>query len=133
MEQEKAVACCANALIALRKHLKRPPSLFDRHEAIELLESLVRLARTQAHDKAEEYSAALDEVKARQASLESGHLQRLMLGLVGDPLRAKMAKEANSILKGSPGRNHLALTITALAVVCHLTRSSVTAVMVGAT
>ena len=52
---------------------------------------MVRLARTQAHDKAEEYSVALDEVKTRQASLESGHLQRLMLGLVGDPLRAKMA------------------------------------------
>ena len=62
MEQEKAVASCANALTALRRHLNRPPSLFDRHEAIELLESLVRLARTQAHDKAEEYSAALDEV-----------------------------------------------------------------------
>ena len=61
---------------------------------------MVRLARTQAHDKVEEYSAALDEVKARQASLESGHLQRLMLGLVGDLLRAKMAKEATSILKG---------------------------------
>ena len=88
------------ALTVLRRHLNRPPSLFDRHEAIQLLESLVRLARTQAHDKAEEYSAALDEVKARQASLESGHLQRLMLGLVGDPLRAKMAKEATSILKG---------------------------------
>ena len=97
MEQEKAVASCANALTALRRHLNRPPSLFDRHEAIELLESLVRLARTQAHDKAEEHSAALDEVKARQASLKSGHLQRLMLGLVGDPLRDKMAKEATSI------------------------------------
>ena len=96
MEQEKAVASCANALTALRRHLNRPPSLFDRHEAIELLESLARLARTQAHDKAEEYSAALDEVKARQASLESGHLKRLMLGLVGDLLRAKMAKEATS-------------------------------------
>ena len=103
MEQEKAVASCDNALTALRRHLNRPPSLFDFHEAIELLESLVRLARTQAHDKAEEYSAALDEVKARQASLETGHLQRLMLGLVGDPLRAKMAKEATSILKRSPG------------------------------
>ena len=100
MGQEKAVTSCANALTALTRHLSRPPSLFDRHEAIELLESLVSLARTQAHDKAEEYSAVLDEVKARQASLESGHLQRLMLGLVGDPLTAKMAKEATSILKG---------------------------------
>ena len=100
LEQEKVVASCDDALTALRRHLNRPPSLFDFHEAIELLESLVRLARTQAHDKAEEYSAALDEVKARQASLETGHLQRLMLGLGGDPLRAKMAKEATSILKG---------------------------------
>ena len=103
MEQEKAVASCANALTALRRHLSRPSSFFYRDEAIELLESLVRLARRQAHDKAEEHSAALDEVKARQASLESGHLQRLMLGLVGDPLRDKMAKEATSIfLRGVP-------------------------------
>ncbi len=54
----------------------------------------------QAHEKADEYAAALDEVKARQPSLDADHLQRLMLGLVGDPLRAKMAKEATSILKG---------------------------------
>ena len=60
----------------------------------------MRLARTQAHDKAEKYSAALDEFKARGASLESGHLQHLMLGLVGDPLSTNMAKEATSMLKG---------------------------------
>ena len=83
MEQEKAVASCANVLTALRRYLNRPPSLFYRHEAIELLESLVHLARMQAYDKAKEYSAVLDEVKARQASLESGHLQHLMPGLMG--------------------------------------------------
>ena len=60
----------------------------------------MRLARTQAHDKAEEYSAALDEFKARGASLECGHLQHLMLGLVGDPLSTNMTKEATSMLKG---------------------------------
>ena len=103
LEQEKAVASCANALTALRRHLNRTPSLFDRHEALEVLESLVRLARTQAHDKAEEYSAALDEVKARQASLESGHLQRLMLGLVGDPLRAKILK---GVSRSQPSGSH---------------------------
>ena len=74
-----------NAPTALRRHLSRSPSLFDPHEAIELLESLVRLTRTQAHKKGEEYSAALDKVKARRALFESGHLQGLMLGLVGDP------------------------------------------------
>ena len=60
----------------------------------------MRLARTQAHEKAEEYSAALDKFKARGASLESGPLQHLMLGLVGNPLSTKMAKEATSMLKG---------------------------------
>ena len=60
----------------------------------------MRLARTQVHQKAEEYAAALDEVKLRQPSLDPATLQRLMLGFVGDPLRAKMAKEATSILKG---------------------------------
>ena len=100
MEQEKAVASCANALTAHRRHFNRPPSLFDRHVALELLEYFVRLARTQARDKAEEYLATLDEVKARQVFLESGHLQRLMLGLVGDSLKAKMSKEGTSFLKG---------------------------------
>ena len=40
--------------------------------------------------------AALEEVKIRQSTLDSTHLQRLMLDLVGNPLRAKMAKEATS-------------------------------------
>ena len=87
LEQEKAVASCTNVLTALRQFFI-------------VMKSLVRLARTQTHDKAEEYSAVLDELKARQASLEAGHLQCLMLAVVGDPLRAKMAKEATSILKG---------------------------------
>lgn len=88
LEQEKAGESCANALAVLRRPLKRPSSLFDRFEAIELLENLVRLARTQAHGNADEYAAALEEVKVRQPALDSAHLQRLMLGLVGDPLRA---------------------------------------------
>ena len=100
LEKEKAGEGCANALATLTMHLDRPPSLFDPFEAIELLETLVRLARTQVNEKADEYAAALEEVKIRQPTVDSTHLQRLMLGLVGDPLRAKMAKEATSILKG---------------------------------
>ena len=99
LEQEKAGESCVNALAALRRHLNRPPSLFDPFEAIELLEALVRLARTQAHGKADKYAAALEEVKTRQPTLHSTHPQRLMLGLEGDPLRAKRTKEATSILK----------------------------------
>ena len=106
LEQEKAGESCVNALAALRRHLNRPPSLFDPFEAIELLEALVRLARTQAHGKADKYAAALEEVKTRQPTLHSTHPQRLMLGLVGDPLRAKMAKEATSP-SGSQARQPL--------------------------
>ena len=42
--------------------LMNEPSLLDPFEAIELLETLVRLARTQAHRKGDEYVAALEEV-----------------------------------------------------------------------
>ena len=59
----------------------------------------MRLACTQAHQKAEGYAAALDEVQARWDSLNSSELQRLTLGLLGDPVRAKTAREAASILK----------------------------------
>ena len=65
LEREKAGEVCVNALAALRRHLNGPPSIFDPFEDIELLENLVRLARTQAHGKADEYAAALEEVKTR--------------------------------------------------------------------
>ena len=65
LEQEKDGESCVNALAALRRHLNRPPSLFDPFDDIELLETLLRLARTQAHGKADEYAAALEEVKTR--------------------------------------------------------------------
>jgi len=38
--------------------------MFDRYEAVELLQSLVCLARNEAHEKADVYAATLDEVKA---------------------------------------------------------------------
>ena len=75
--------------------------MFDRYEAIELLQSLVRLTRNEAHDKANVYAAALDEVTARVDQLDNESLQRLLMGLLGDPVRAKIVKEANSILKSS--------------------------------
>ena len=58
--------------------LMNEPSLLDPFEAIELLETLVRLARTQAHRKADEYVAALEEVKTRQPTLDSIYLQCLV-------------------------------------------------------
>ena len=98
LEDEGTRRRTENALITLRRHLNRPLNMFDRYEAIELLQSLVRLARNEAHDKADVYAAALDEVRARVDQPDNKSLQRLLLG---DPVRAKISKEANSILKSS--------------------------------
>ena len=74
---------------------------FDRFEALDLTQVLGRLARTQAHTKADQYAAALDEIPERWDVLNSQEMLDLMLGLLGDPIRAKMAKENTSILKSA--------------------------------
>ena len=110
LEQEKTLETTEGTLVNLRRYLNRPNSAFDRFEVLDILQALVRLARTQAHQKAEEYAAALDEVRARWNSLSSPELQRLLLGLLGDPVRAKVAKEAASILKSASktsGQSHV--------------------------
>ena len=103
LEDENARRSTEDALITLRRDLNRPLNMFDRYEAVELLQSLVRLARNEAHEKADTYAATLDEVKARADLLDKESLQRLLVGLLGDPVRAKVAKEATSILKSSSG------------------------------
>lgn len=47
--------------------------MFDKYKALDLLQSLVRLARNESHKKADEYAAALDEIRARMDALD--HLQ----------------------------------------------------------
>ena len=56
-------------MASLRRYLNRPNSAFDRFDVLDLLQALVRLARTQVRQKAKEYAAALDEVRARWDSL----------------------------------------------------------------
>ena len=73
--------------------------MFDKYEALDLLQSLVRLARNESHKKADEYAAALDEIRARTDALDQFQLLRLFRGLLGDPVRAKVAREATTILK----------------------------------
>ena len=89
-----------SALAALRRYINRPAAMFDKFHAVELLQSLLRLATNENHQKADEYAAALDEIKTRSDFADDRQLQRLFLGLLGDPARAKMAKDANAILKG---------------------------------
>ena len=66
--------------------------MFDKYEAVELLQSLLCLARNENHQKADEYAATLDEIKTRSDFVDAQQLQHLFLGLLGDPIRAKVAK-----------------------------------------
>lgn len=54
LEDERARRSTEDTLVALRRHLNRPLNMFDRYEAVKLLQSLVRLARNEADDKAGE-------------------------------------------------------------------------------
>ena len=101
LEDERARRSTEDTLVALHRHLNRPLNMFDRYEAVKLLQSLVRLSRNEADDKADEYAAELDEVRARADQLDREALQWLLTGLLGDPVRARIAKEATSILKSS--------------------------------
>ena len=81
LEDGRARRSTENALTTLPRHLNRPLNMFYRCEAVELLQSLVRLARNEAHEKADMYAAALNEVKARADLLDKESLQRLLVGL----------------------------------------------------
>lgn len=60
----------------------------------------MHLARNENHHKANEHVAVLDKIRAKVDSLDDQQLQCLFLGLLGDPVCAKVAKDLNSILKG---------------------------------
>ena len=100
LEHLRTLESSESAVAALRRYIRRPAAMFDKYEAIELLQSLVCLARKENHRKADEHAAALDEIRARAHSLDDQQLQRLFLWLFGDPVRAKVAKDAHSIPKG---------------------------------
>ena len=55
--------------------------MFDKYETAELVQSLLRLARNENHQKSDEYAAALDEIKTRSDFVDDQQLQRLFLGL----------------------------------------------------
>ena len=70
-------------------------------EVLDILQALVCLRRTPAHQKAKEYSTALNKVGARCDALSSSDLQRLLFRLLGEPVTANIAGEAASILKST--------------------------------
>ena len=100
LEQLKTLESSESALAALRQHISRPTTMFDKYEVLDLLQSLVRLARNKSHKKCDKYATALDEIRDRKNATDHLQLQRLFLGLLGDPVRANVAREATTILKG---------------------------------
>ena len=81
MERLRTLDSSGSALAALRRYINRPPAMFDKYEAVELLQSLLLLARDENHQKANEYAAASDEIKTRSDFVDDQQLQRLFLGL----------------------------------------------------
>ena len=100
LEHLNTLESSESALAALRQHISRPTTMSDKYEALYLLQCLIHLARNESHKKAEEYAAALDEIRARTDALDQLKLQHLFLALLGDPVRAKVHREATTILKG---------------------------------
>ena len=99
MEEKQGADIVTVALSSVRNAIQKPESVYAPWEASAHVEALVRAARSSAHEKADYYAAILDELKGRSNALSSSGHQRLLLGLLGDPVRAKVAKESSALLK----------------------------------
>jgi len=87
------------ALTSVRSALQKPETVYDPWEASAQVEALVRAARSSAHEKADYYTAILDEFKRRSNVLSPSAHKRLLMGLLGDLVRVKVAKESSVLLK----------------------------------
>ena len=99
LEEKQGANTVSAALSSVRNALQKPGTVYDPWKASPHVEALVRAARSVAHEKVDYYAAILDELKGRSSSLSSSAHQRLLLGLSGDPTRAKVAKESSALLK----------------------------------
>jgi len=98
-EEKQGVDVVTAALTSVRSALQKPETVYDPWEASAYLEALVRAARSSAHEKADYNAAILDELKGRSNVLSPSAHKRLLMGLLGDPVRAKVAKESSALLK----------------------------------
>ena len=99
MEEKQGVDVVTAAVTSVRKALQKLEKVYDPSEAPTEVEALVRAARLSAHEKADYYAAILDELKGRSNVLSSSAHKRLLMGLLGNPVRAKVAKESSALLK----------------------------------
>ena len=56
LERLKTLESSESALAALRRYFSLPATMFDKYETIELLRSLVRVARNENNQKGDEYA-----------------------------------------------------------------------------
>ena len=99
LEEKQGGNTVSAALSSVRNALQKPGTVYDPSEESAHVEALVRAARSVAHEKVDYYAAILDELKGSSSSLSSSAHQRLLLRLLGDPTRAKVAKESSALLK----------------------------------
>lgn len=71
LERFKTSECSESALAALRRQIIRLAAMFDTFEAIDLLNSLLRLARSEGQLKDKEQAAAQDKIRARKDYLDA--------------------------------------------------------------
>ena len=112
LEEKQGVDVVTAALTSVRNALQKPETVYDPWEASAHVEALVRAARSSTHEKADYYAVILDELKGRSNVLSPSAHKRLLMGLLGDPVRAKVAEESSALLKtiqreqpGFQGRN----------------------------
>ena len=87
------------ALTSVCNALQKQEAVYDPWEGSAHVEALVRAARSSAHEKADYYVEILDELKGRFNALSPSAYKRLLVGLLGDPVRAKVAKESSALLR----------------------------------
>ena len=98
LEEKQGSNAVSAALASVQNALLKPGTVYDQWETTAHVEALVRAARSSAHEKADYYAAILDKLKGRSGSLSPSAHQRLLSGLLGDPVRAKVAKESSALL-----------------------------------
>ena len=115
LEEKQGGNTVSAALSSVRNAFQKPGTVYDPSEASAHVEALVRAARSVAHEKVDYYAAILDELKGSSSSLSSSAHQRLLLRLLGEPTRAKVAKESSALLKLFSVRSRRSLAVRALA------------------
>lgn len=99
LEKAQSSTSVDAVLASVRRYLDRPLHLFDPADALVQISHLCIIARNAAHEKTSEFQAILRELEQRKDSLTAEAFHNISVALLGDPVRAKIAKQITGILK----------------------------------